>query len=208
MKHKASRDLYAYWNSLRGEHPAPERSQIDPGAIRAALGDTLILSQERGQDATFRLAGTRVCALFCRELKNTAFEPLFDDTTRAELAGLLRQANADFSGFVAGLTANVADGLALPLELLLLPIFQRGTSDGRLIGVLAPLLPPASTPYWLGVKPVQSLTLNSWRHVSPQLEAVTVPKYFGIPEAATPVSATTAPAARQRAFVVFNGGRA
>lgn len=204
MKHKASRELYAYWNSLRGEHPAPERSQIDPGAIRAALGDTLILSQERGKDATFRLAGTRVCALFCRELKNTAFELLFDDRTRPELAELVRQTNADFTGLVAGLTANVTDAPAMPLELLLLPIFQRGTSDGRLIGVLA----PTSAPYWLGTKPVQSLTLNSWRHVSPQLEAMTVPKYFDLPELdATPVSATTAPAARQRAFVVFPGGR-
>jgi hypothetical protein len=204
MKHKASRDLYAYWNSLRGERPAPERSQIDPGAIRTALGDTLILSQERGQHANFRLAGTRVCALFCRELKNTAFEPLFDDKSRAELAGLVRQANIDFTGFVAGLTANAADTPAIPVELLLLPIFQRGTSDGRLIGVLA----PASAPYWLGIKPVQSLTLNSWRHVSPQLDAITVPKYFDVPEvAAAPVSAATAPAARQRAFVVFPGGR-
>jgi hypothetical protein len=204
MKHKASRDLYAYWNSLRGEHPAPERSQIDPGAIRTVLGDTLILSQEPGQDANIRLAGTRVCALFCRELKNTAFEPLFDDKSRAELAGLVREANEDFSGFVAGLTATVADTPAIPLELLLLPILQRGTRDGRLIGVLA----PASPPYWLGMKPVQSLTLNSWRHVSPQLEAITVPKYFDEPDATgTAVSAATAPAARQRAFVVFPGGR-
>lgn len=204
MKHKASRDLYAYWNSLRGEHPAPERSQIDPGAIRAALGDTIILSQERGKDAQFRLAGTRVCALFCRELKNTAFEPLFDDKSREDLTRLVHQANADFTGFVAGLTANVDDAPALPVELLLLPIFQRGTTDGRLIGVLA----PASAPYWLGVKPVQSLTLASWRHVSPQLEAITVPKYFDMPElAATPVSGAAAPAARQRAFVVFDGGR-
>jgi hypothetical protein len=209
MKHKASRDLYAYWNSLRGENPAPERSQIDPGAIRSALGDTIILSQERGQDANFRLAGTRVCALFCRELKNTAFEPLLDDRSRADMAALVRQANADFSGFVAGLTANVADTPAIPVELLLLPIFQRGTGDGRLIGVLAPVLPPASMPYWLGVKPVLSLTLNSWRHVSPQLETITVPKYFEVPDmGATPRSAATAPAARQRAFVVFPGGRA
>jgi len=91
------------------------------------------------------------------------------------------------------------------VELLLLPIFQRGTTDGRLIGVLA----PAAAPYWLGVKPVQSFTLNSWRHVSPQLDAITVPKYFDLPEVpATPAAAATAPAARQRAFVVFNGGRA
>lgn len=205
MKHKASRDLYAYWNALRGERPAPERNQIDPGAIRTALGDTIILSQERGRDAQFRLAGTRVCALFCRELKNMSFEPLFDERSRREIADIVSEANTDFTGLVAGLSANVADAPSIPVELLLLPIFQRGTTDGRLIGVLA----PAAAPYWLGVKPVQSLTLNSWRHVSPQLDAITVPKYFDLPELSeTPATAATAPAARQRAFVVFNGGRA
>jgi hypothetical protein len=203
MKHKASRDLYAYWNSLRGEHPAPERSQIDPGAIRGALGDTVILSKERGKDATFRLAGTRVCALFCRELKNSTFETLFDDKSRREIGDLLTHATAEFSGVVAGLTAQVADGPAVQLELLLLPIYQRGTTDGRLIGVVA----PASAPYWLGMKPVLSLTLNSWRHVSPQLDAMTVPKYFDLPEVES-TTAAAAPAARQRAFVVLDGGRA
>lgn len=204
MKHKASRDLFAYWNELRGEHAAPERNQIDPGSIRSALGDTLILSCERGQDAVFRLAGTRVCALFCRELKNTSFQPLFDDKSKREMDELLRHANHDFTGFVAGLSAEVADGPAIPVELLLLPLYQRGTSDGRLIGVMAPATPP----YWLGMKPVRSLTLNTWRHVSTELAENTVPKFFELPEdTAAPVPAAVQPKPA-RAFVVLNGGRA
>ena len=208
MKHKASNDLYAYWNKLRGENAAPERSQIDPGAIRSALGDTLILSCERGKDAIFRLAGTRVCALFCRELKNNGFQPLFDDKSRREMDELLRHANHDFTGFVAGLSLNIVEGPAVTAELLLLPLHQRGTSDGRLIGVLA----PASPPYWLGIKPVQSLTLNTWRHISPELAESTVPKFFDLPPELSapvaPVAQTAVPGKPVRAFVVLDGGRA
>ena len=69
MKHAASRELYAYWEGKRGSRPAPERAEIDPGAIRGALGDTFILALDRGAGHPLRLAGTRVCALFGREIK-------------------------------------------------------------------------------------------------------------------------------------------
>ena len=35
MKHAASRELYAYWEEQRGRRAAPERAEIEPGAIRA-----------------------------------------------------------------------------------------------------------------------------------------------------------------------------
>jgi hypothetical protein len=206
MKHKASRDLYAYWNTLRGSRPAPERSEVDPGAIRTALGDTIMLSRERGQDASFRLAGTRVCALFCRELKNSSFQPLFDASSRREIDALLDHAGEDIEGLLAGVIARNAQGVSIPLELLLLPLFQRGASDGRMIGVLAPATPPA----WLGVHPVQSLTLTTWRHVGPQLDEIAAPRFFDlppeVPSPATMPAATPSPAA-WRGLKVLNGGR-
>lgn len=177
MKHKASRDLYAYWNSLRGSRPAPERNEIDPGAIRSALGDTLMLAREPGEDAVFRLAGTRVCALFGRELKNTPFQPLWDSTSHRHLEDLLDHAANDGDGFIAGVTAELADGTTVALELLLLPLSQRSGSDSRLIGVLAPAL----TPSWLGIHPVQSLKLNAWRYVGPQIDETVVSKFMDLP---------------------------
>jgi hypothetical protein len=216
MKHKASRDLYAYWNTLRGDRSAPGRNEIEPGAIRGALGDTIMLTREHGKnansDATFRLAGTRVCALFCRELKNSAFQPLFDDNSRAELDELMDVTTEDSIGFIAGLSAKIADHPDVQLELLLLPLLQLGVTDSRMIGVLAPATPPA----WLGVHPLQSLTLNSWRYVSPQLDATIVPKFFDLPEDdaapdVVPIEEPTAvaglPSGASRAFMVLSGGR-
>lgn len=210
MKHRASRDLYAYWNSLRGARPAPERSEIDPGAIRGALGDTIMLTRERGKDATFRLAGTRVCALFCRELKGSAFPALFHENSRAEINELVDLASEDSIGFVAGLSAGTADGPAVPLELLLLPLAQRGMTEGHprgmterhLFGVLAPAWPPLH----LGLRPVQSAILTSWRHVGPQLDETIVPKFFDLPEEISAPNVAPA-AAPNRTFVLLNGGR-
>jgi hypothetical protein len=64
MKHAASRELYAYWQEKRGTRPAPERTEIEPGAIRGVLADAFILALDRGSGHPIRLAGTRLCALF------------------------------------------------------------------------------------------------------------------------------------------------
>jgi len=43
MKHAASRELYAYWQENRGTRVAPERTEIEPGAIRSVLADAFVL---------------------------------------------------------------------------------------------------------------------------------------------------------------------
>lgn len=192
MKHKASQDVFAYWNKLRGIRLAPDRSEVDPAAIRGALGDTIILAREPGQRATFRLAGTRVCALFGRELKNETFHPLWDVGSRHELDMLLADAGDESAGFVAGATARVADGDPVTAELLLLPLFHRGTTDNRLIGAIAPL----SRPQWLGTQPVQSLTLMSWRSVGPHIDRSVIPRFVDIPAEI-----------ERKGLVVHHGGR-
>src|ERR1700691_6391576 len=89
MKHAASRELYAYWEERRGQRPAPERADIEPGAIRAALSDTFILELDAGDGHSFRLAGTRVCALFGRELKGESFIDLWATGSRQAIYDLL-----------------------------------------------------------------------------------------------------------------------
>src|SRR5580765_742120 len=88
MKQVSSRELFGYWTARRGKRPAPERGEIEPSAIRRALGDVFILEFDRRAGHPFRLAGTRVCALFGRELKSEPFLNLFDEETRAQTAQL------------------------------------------------------------------------------------------------------------------------
>ena len=64
MKHPSSREFFAYWDGKRGAARAPDRSEIEPHAVRGLLGDIFVLSCETDAGFPFRVAGTRVCALF------------------------------------------------------------------------------------------------------------------------------------------------
>ena len=50
MKLAASGELFAYWNALRGARSAPERNDVDPGAIRGILADTFVLEFDEERD--------------------------------------------------------------------------------------------------------------------------------------------------------------
>src|SRR5215831_504248 len=89
MKRAASRELYAYWQEKRGNRPAPERTDIEPGTIRGVLADAFILALDRSAGHPIRLAGTRMCALFGREIKGEPFLDLWAPTNRPTMEGLL-----------------------------------------------------------------------------------------------------------------------
>ena len=166
MKQASSRELFGYWTARRGTRPAPERGEIEPSALRRSLGDVFVLEFDRRQGHPFRLAGTRVCALFGRELKNEPFLSLWDEETRAPLAELLTVVADEASGVVASAKASSQEGWPLDLELLLLPLAHRGNTHARMIGVLAPLAPP----FWLGASALGALKLGAIRHLDPALE--------------------------------------
>src|SRR6267154_2402123 len=109
MKQASSRELFGYWAARRGARPAPERGEIEPSAIRRALGDVFILEFERSDGHPFRLAGTRVCALFGRELKNEPFLNIWDARSRVSLANLLDVIADEASGVVASVSGRTAE---------------------------------------------------------------------------------------------------
>ncbi len=138
MKHAASRELYAYWEERRGRRAAPERAEIEPGAIRGALSDAFILSLDAARGHPLRLAGTRVCALFDRELRGEPFLRLWAADSRTIIAGLLAILGDGTIGTVAGATGRNRAGHVLDLELLPLPLDVPRPSFARAIGVLVP----------------------------------------------------------------------
>ncbi len=174
MKHAASRELYAYWEERRGKRPAPERADIEPGAIRSVLSDAFILGLDNAGDYPIRLAGTRVCALFGREIKAQSFLDLWASPCRSVVADLLAILADEYVGTVAGVTAQSAAGEAIDLELLFLPLGTRRPSTARAIGVLAPLAIPA----WLGATPIGPLTLGGRRHIGPASERRLLPRFM------------------------------
>src|SRR5262249_22785166 len=79
MKLDGSIALFQYWNRLRAGRPAPKRTEIEPADIKSLLADTYILEKDARGEAVFRLAGTRLCATYGRELKGFTFASLWKD---------------------------------------------------------------------------------------------------------------------------------
>jgi hypothetical protein len=193
MKHSSTRQLYHYWNERRGLRSAPERSEIEPGAIRHILADTFILTFDARAGHPFRIAGTRVCAAFGRELKGEALVNFFAAESRDLIRDLFSVVATEAIGVVAGLQADSAEGDTLELELLMLPLSHRDRTDARIIGALVPV----AAPYWLGTSTLGALALNTHRYLAPGLTAEVAPRI-----------APALPSGRiRRGLMVYDGGQ-
>jgi len=193
MKHPSTRAVYDYWNEKRAGRAAPDRSDIDPGAIRHALGDTFMLATDFLDQLRLRLAGTRVCALFCREIKGEIFADVWDDKSRDKIKAVLSVLDSETQGIVAGVTARTEDGSEAMLEMLLLPLTNARHGRVRAMGILAPIVPP----YWLGERPVVELELGTLRHLGDDLDKFGDPRFATMP----------AGGRVRRGLVVYSGGR-
>ena len=157
MKHPASREFFAYWDGQRGDARAPDRSDIDPNAVRERLGDIFVLSCEAEAGFPFRVAGTRVCALLGTDVKDKSFSALFAAASKREIEDIISAVAEDMLPAIAGLTATSQSDVQTNLELLLLPFAARAHTPISLTGVLAPFETPQG--------PISDLRLTSWRYL-------------------------------------------
>jgi len=171
MKHRSTRELFAHWSAQCGDHHAPRHDDIQPAAMRAALGDVFILSFQSDLGHPFRLAGTRICRLFCRELKDTAFLSLWREQDRGAIGELVSIVGTEHAGAVAGLSSRGGLGEVLSLELLLLPLRNTPSDRPGIIGTLS----PAKIPYWFGARAPASLELATFRHLGAAVQAAEPP---------------------------------
>jgi hypothetical protein len=156
MKHPLSRELYEYWNAQRGARAAPERGDIDPGSIKRILGDSFVLSVEPGEDPLFRVAGTRICALFGRELRGEGFAGLWRDEHARQVRELVALVAEEEVGVLAGARTEANEELRCDFEMLVLPLSHLGKSGRRMLGSLVAM----ERPYWLDIWPARRLTLG------------------------------------------------
>lgn len=203
MKHRHTRHLHTYWSDLRGEAAAPLRGAIEPGDIREVLGDTFILENAPpAAHIPFRLAGTRLCALYGRELKGRSFLGLWSEADIDAMATLLQAIGGDAAAAVLGVETFNERGQSVPSEMILLPLSRGGRLYDRVLGLMVPI----ERPYWLGLHPIIRQSVTSlrliWPDERPALARAVAPA----------VQASISPAAlgggrRHGHLVVLDGGR-
>jgi hypothetical protein len=150
MKSVSSKRLYQYWQDLRGDRPAPERRDIEPAAIKSLLSDVFILEHVSGVEFSYRLAGSSLCAAYCRELKGRSFRQYWNEEDLEALDTMMLAIREDAAAAVVGYHAINQRGQRAPFEMLLLPLRYGGKDYPRILGIAA----PSDSDYWLGLHPV------------------------------------------------------
>ncbi|OKL45218.1 PAS domain-containing protein [Pseudovibrio exalbescens] len=163
MKHGATRTLYQYWDDIRGPRAAPDRGDIHPASIKSVLGDTFILEVKHPLSYKFRLAGTRLCSAYCKELKGRDFLIGWSDKDREAISALLSTITTENAAAVIGIRCESSKGHTLDMEMLLLPVHVRGEGCTRLLGCAVPM----QRPMWLGSTPICSQRVTSLRLMWP-----------------------------------------
>ena len=163
MKHSTTRELYDYWNRVRGGERAPQRSAIEPSDIRRILGEMFILEVLDRDSYHVRLAGTRICALYCREIKGSNLLDLWSGEDRQAMATLCAAVSEDGAAAVVTVAVRTARDQEVACEMILLPLRHGGPSFDRVLGSFAAL----DRPFWLGSEPVVSQSIASLRLIWP-----------------------------------------
>lgn len=167
MRHEGSIALFQYWNRLRNGRPAPRRTEVEPADIKTHLADTFILEKDARGEPVFRLAGTRLCALYGRELKGFSFASLWREKDQRLMARLADGAFRSKSIVVLSYEGVSRNGRTNPFEMILLPL-DGGEESPRCMGSVVPV----EKPFWLGADPISEARIDTVRVVDPDREPV------------------------------------
>lgn len=135
--HPGSRALFRHWETIRAERAAPERDDFDLTRIHAILPDLFVLERDHlRQTFRFRLAGTRVCRLYRREMTRTDALVGWDQFERDTLFRLFNTTVASRQPCVLRLRLHSNMNHVIGVEMLCLPVVARDRSHIQIIGGL------------------------------------------------------------------------
>jgi len=202
--------LFQYWNRLRDGRPAPRRTEIEPADIKTLLADTFILEKDTRGEAVFRLAGTRLCAVYGRELKGFSFPSLWREKDQRLVARLVHGVFRQKSVVSIGYEGFSRTGRSNKFELLALPL-DGGAAHPRCLGIVS----AAEKPFWLGADPIADALIDSIRVIDPDREplflnnrpAISVPTLAPSELDGPQTISEFGRARRIRHLVVLDGGR-
>ena len=150
MQQPTSRQLFAYWDGIRNGRIAPRRFEIEPARIAALLPETFIAEGVGLLGHRFRLAGTRICEQFGRELRGADLLSFWEGADRDAVATLLRTVFADAAVGYGRFNAYTRAGRQASFEFVLLPLIHIGEAINRILGAITAIDPP----FWLGAEPL------------------------------------------------------
>lgn len=164
MRLKTTIELFDYWNRLRGAEIAPLRTEVEPTQLRNILSSLFMLEMIEPERVVFRLAGTRICDLFGRDLGGATIDSLWahgcGDIGKTAAGVMTHALPALFNA-----TGYSAAGHRAAFEIILLPLRNAEGKCDKLLGAIA----PTTSASWLEVVPLEFLVLDRSRLLHEQL---------------------------------------
>ena len=141
----------------------PDRSQFEPAAVGSLLADMFILNIKDREEASYRLAGTRLCALYNIDLKGIPFALPWLGNDRNACNDMVSTLGIEKNAIVIGSVATSKREKTVHLETLVLPMMHVGEPNKRVMGLTVPL----ERTIWLGSDPISSQSITSIRILRP-----------------------------------------
>ena len=176
MRQKNTKQMLNYWLNLywqagnsagQNSQPIwPSRDDVQPSECRSLLGNMFIL-ERNGPNVDYRLAGTNLCHMYGRELKQETFAEAFvgDDQRSAE-SWVHRLGLDDYIVLICTLGETEYNDV-VNIETLLLPLTHNDQPGNRILGITT----PCETPSWLGATPIIGQSIRSVRILRPWEDA-------------------------------------
>ncbi len=138
---------------------APCRLEIEPSRIYSILPETFIIEKKIDQSYAFRLAGTRICQQFGRELRGHDCVTIWRREDRQMIEELLDSLSADGRVGLIKFTGSTDTGRSATFEMIVLPLLHPDQNQliSRFLGAIA----VSGNTYWLGSWPLTELAVNS-----------------------------------------------
>jgi len=136
MKDKIIKQLFSYWDDLRGDRIAPTRAEIDPRKIKGTLEHTFILEAVKTGSPKFRLAGIEVCDLLGMELRGMPSHTLIEEIDRDDFNAIVAQVLATPQIVELRLQGQVAGGRHITGRMILMPLKDDQGALTRILGAV------------------------------------------------------------------------
>ncbi|MGE7369420.1 PAS domain-containing protein [Neorhizobium sp. NPDC001467] len=143
MQTEAGNELFSYWLELKHDDRVPPQRSFKPARVRHLLPDLFILGKNDVGAVSFRLAGTRLCAVFGSELRGRPFAGLWHKSQRRHANLGIQTIMARGRPMVTDVTGIAADRVH-HYQLVLLPMRSGETETDRVLGAILPCQPRAN----------------------------------------------------------------
>lgn len=114
-------EWWAFWHSLPRTGLLPDRSSLDPGAIKHLLPNMMVFDMSRPEAVQFRLAGTEIAERYGFNPTGSDFLDFLNPETREQSRQMLHLAARHPFGVHSALRSRHHNGLIAEIEALTFP---------------------------------------------------------------------------------------